>query len=107
MGDDAILALDSSATSCWFAGRTNSPDLRVEMPLQAQLAGQTDAFLVRLNASATPFSVDVNGRVIGFTIAAALITVGLFGFLPAFRTTNLQLSTALKVSAARRSRRGR
>src|SRR5205085_8085184 len=52
---------------------------------------------------ATPFSVDVNGRVIGFTIAAALITVGLFGLLPAFRTTNLQLSTALKVSAARRS----
>ena len=57
-GDDSILAIDASATSCWIAGRTNSTDLRVAMPLQAQLAGATDAFLARLNTTATPSTVD-------------------------------------------------
>jgi predicted permease len=69
-------------------------------------AGWAGDLLVRQAVGArgaAPFSVDVNGRVIAFTIAAALMTVVLFGLVPAFRTTNLQLSTALKVSAAQGS----
>jgi hypothetical protein len=57
-GDDTILALDATVSTCWFAGRTNSPDLRVAAALQSQLAGLTDAFLVRLSIAATPWQLD-------------------------------------------------
>jgi hypothetical protein len=50
-GDDSVLAIDSSPSALWFAGRTNSPDLRLVSPLQSQPAGGSDAFLSRLNLS--------------------------------------------------------
>jgi predicted permease len=67
-------------------------------------AGWAADLLVRQALGSTgsaPFPVDVNGRVMAFTIAVSILTVLLFGLVPAFRTTSLQLGTALKVSAAR------
>jgi predicted permease len=45
-----------------------------------------------------PFSVGIDARVVGFTIAITLLTSFLFGFAPAWRATDLSLSTALKAS---------
>ena len=72
-------------------------------------AGWAGGLLVRTalgSTGAAPFAVDVNGPVIAFTVAAGLMTVFLFGLIPAFRTTSLELSTALKVSSPRGSSAG-
>jgi predicted permease len=45
-----------------------------------------------------PFSVGIDGRVVAFTVAITLLTSFLFGFAPAWRATDLSLSTALKAS---------
>ena len=45
-----------------------------------------------------PFSVGIDGRVIAFTAAITLLTSFLFGFAPAWRATDLSLSSALKAS---------
>ena len=45
-----------------------------------------------------PFSVGIDGRVIAFTAAITLVTSFLFGFAPAWRATDLTLSSALKSS---------
>lgn len=45
-----------------------------------------------------PFSVGIDARVVGFTIAITLLTTFLFGFAPAWRATDLSLSSALKSS---------
>ena len=45
-----------------------------------------------------PFSVGVDARVLAFTGAITLLTSFLFGFAPAWRATDLSLSTALKAS---------
>ena len=45
-----------------------------------------------------PFSVGIDGRVVAFTVAITLLTSFLFGFAPAWRATDLSLSTALKSS---------
>src|SRR5262249_49516382 len=47
-GDDSILAVDATAASCWIAGRTSSPDLKVKNPTQPQLGGASDGFLARI-----------------------------------------------------------
>ena len=62
--------------------------------------------LVRQATGATgpvPFAVETNGRVIAFTVAAGVLTVLLSGLVPAYRTTNLHVGAALRVSAARGS----
>jgi predicted permease len=69
-------------------------------------AGWAGDLLVRQALGSTgsaPFSVDVNGRVLAFTIAASFATVLLFGLVPAFRATSVSLGTTLKLSAARGS----
>ena len=88
--EDVLLVTMATAVGLLFAGWTG--DLLVRRAL-----GSTGA---------APFSVDVNGYVLAFTIAAGLVTVLLFGLAPAFRTTSLDLSTALKVSSARGSSAG-
>jgi predicted permease len=45
-----------------------------------------------------PFSVGIDGRVVIFTIVITLLTSLLFGFAPAWRATDLSLSSALKTS---------
>ena len=45
-----------------------------------------------------PFSVGIDGRVLVFTAAITLLTSFLFGFAPAWRATDLSLSSALKAS---------
>ena len=45
-----------------------------------------------------PFSVGIDSRVIVFTAAISLVTSFLFGFAPAWRATDLSLSSALKTS---------
>lgn len=52
-----------------------------------------------------PFSVGIDGRVVAFTVAITLITSFLFGFAPAWRATDLSLSSALK-STGRGTHRG-
>jgi hypothetical protein len=50
-GDDAVLAIDANERSCWFGGRTTSPDLRLLNPSQSQPRGGTEGFLARLDES--------------------------------------------------------
>jgi predicted permease len=45
-----------------------------------------------------PFSVGIDRTVVMFTMAITLLTSFLFGFAPAWRATDLSLSTALKAS---------
>jgi predicted permease len=45
-----------------------------------------------------PFSVGIDARVVMFTATITLLTSFLFGFAPAWRATDLSLSTALKAS---------
>jgi predicted permease len=65
--------------------------------------------LVRMTIGADtgplPFSVGVDGRVLAFTALITLLTSFLFGFAPAWRATDLSLSTALK-SSGRGMRQG-
>jgi predicted permease len=51
-----------------------------------------------LDSGPLPFAVGVDGRVLGFTAGITLLTSVLFGFAPAWRATDLSLSTALKSS---------
>jgi predicted permease len=70
------------------------------------VAGAAGELLVRQAIGATgsiPFAVDVNGRVLGFTVTAAVVTVLILGLAPAFRMTDLHLGTALRVSGGRSS----
>jgi predicted permease len=85
--ESILLAATATAVGLLFAGWAG--DLLVRHALGA--------------TGAAPFSAAVNVEVIAFTIAAAIVTVLLFGVAPAFRTTNLQPGTALKTSAARGS----
>jgi predicted permease len=65
----------------------------------APLAGE---LLVRMtlgvDSGPLPFSVGVDGRVLGFTAAVGLVTSFLFGFAPALRATDVSLTTAMKTS---------
>lgn len=44
-----------------------------------------------------PFVADLDMRVLGFTAAVALVSVLLFGLMPAWRATRLDLATAIKI----------
>jgi predicted permease len=46
-----------------------------------------------------PFSTGVDTRVLGFTLAAAVVTTLLFGMAPALRTTRVNLEEVLKAGA--------
>lgn len=61
------------------------------------------ALLVRYISTARNqvfLDLSLDGRVLGFTAAVALLTAILFGVLPAFRSTRLSLTTAMKGSEA-------
>jgi predicted permease len=67
-------------------------------------AAWTGDVLVRLALGTTgplPFTTHIDGRVLGFTLMAAVVTVVLFGLAPAFRTTQVELGTALKTTLTR------
>jgi putative ABC transport system permease protein len=48
-----------------------------------------------------PFSVDIDARVLSFAIIVSVLTSFLFGLAPAWRTTDLDVATALKGSGSR------
>jgi predicted permease len=54
---------------------------------------------IGISSGPLPFSVGVDRPVLLFTAAITLLTSILFGFAPAWRATDLSLSTALKASA--------
>jgi predicted permease len=54
---------------------------------------------IGLTTGPLPFSVGIDQRVLIFTAAITLLTSIVFGFAPAWRATDLSLSTALKASA--------
>jgi predicted permease len=66
------------------------------------IAPLASELLVRLtigvDSGPLPFSVGIDTRVLGFTAIITLVTSVLFGFAPAWRATDLSLSTALKSS---------
>jgi predicted permease len=66
------------------------------------LAPLASELLVRLtigvDSGPLPFSVGIDTRVLAFTAIITLLTSMLFGFAPAWRATDLSLSTALKSS---------
>lgn len=53
---------------------------------------------IGLDSGPLPFSVGIDSRVLAFTAIITLLTSMLFGFAPAWRATDLSLSTALKSS---------
>ena len=53
---------------------------------------------IGVDAGPLPFSVGIDGRVVVFTVAIALLTSFLFGYAPARRATELSLSSSLKAS---------
>jgi predicted permease len=53
---------------------------------------------IGIDSGPLPFSVAIDARVVIFTIVITLLTSFLFGFAPAWRATDLSLSTALKAS---------
>ena len=66
------------------------------------IAPLASELLVRLtigvDSGPLPFSVGIDARVLGFTAIITLLTSLLFGLAPAWRATDLSLSTALKAS---------
>ena len=66
------------------------------------MAPLASELLVRLtigvDSGPLPFSVGIDTRVLAFTAIITLLTSMLFGFAPAWRATDLSLSTALKSS---------
>ena len=63
------------------------------------IAPLASEMLVRMTTGVTgplPFSVGVDARVLAFTAIITLLTSILFGFAPAWRATDLSLTTALK-----------
>jgi predicted permease len=54
---------------------------------------------IGVDSGPLPFSVGVDTRVLAFTAIITLLTSILFGFAPAWRATDLSLSSALKSSA--------
>jgi predicted permease len=66
------------------------------------IAPLVSELLVRMTTGVTsgplPFSVGIDERVLLFTAAITLLTSILFGFAPAWRATDLSLSSALKAS---------
>ena len=70
--------------------------------LGVALAWFSGGFLVRLIATGpndVVFDLTPNGRVLGFSIAAALATAALFGIAPALQTTAVGTAAALKEGA--------
>jgi predicted permease len=49
----------------------------------------------------TPFTVGVDGRVLSFTATVSVLTSLVFGLAPAWRTTDMEIGTALKGSGSR------
>ncbi len=64
------------------------------------LASWTSQLLVRmtLGPEAPPLAVELDGRVLAFTLLIAVATGILFGLAPAFRATRVELSPALKTA---------
>jgi predicted permease len=62
------------------------------------------AFAMNATTQPVPFSVELDWRVLGFTLAATLLTGVLFGLAPAIRSMRFDLSPALKESAEAASR---
>jgi predicted permease len=48
-----------------------------------------------------PFAVGVDGRVLAFAVVVSVLTSFLFGLAPAWQTTSLEMTTALKGSGSR------
>ena len=59
------------------------------------------ALLLRLagQGTALPLAVPMDGRVLGFTAGIALVTVVLFGVVPALRSTRIDLAGVLRASS--------
>ncbi|MGH9217940.1 MAG: ADOP family duplicated permease [Vicinamibacterales bacterium] len=53
---------------------------------------------IGIESGPLPFSVGIDQRVLLFTVAITLVTSFLFGFAPAWRATDVSLSTALKAT---------
>jgi len=64
--------------------------------LLASVAGQLLLTLVATGPDPLPLDVAPDAQVLGFTLAVTLLTVLLFGTVPAFRATRLELAPSLK-----------
>jgi putative ABC transport system permease protein len=66
------------------------------------VAGWAGNLLVRMATASTdglmPFTAPIDGRVLAFTAGVAFVTVLLFGVMPAWRATRLDVNGALKAS---------
>ena len=71
--------------------------------------GSTGAILSAFAAGQSPtrFDVELNGRVLAFTLGVSAITGIVFGLVPAFRATRVDLARSLKEGGAAAGRRGR
>ena len=61
---------------------------------------------IGLASGPLPFSVGVDGRVLGFTVLLSLVCSLLFGLAPAWRATDLSLSSELKAGGRTLTRSG-
>ena len=75
----------------------------------AVAVASSGAILSSFNTGQSPILLDValNGRVLGFTIAVAVLTGVGFGLVPAFAATRVDLTRALKEAGTEARRRGR